>query len=63
MHEHILHEGVNMFVTGPGRECCYAPTNLATVPDGAIQFMVSGANGQGAGVGLPAERTDGRVDG
>ena len=51
MHEHIVVEGVNMFVTGPGKMCCYDPIKLDTVPVGAIQFMVTGVNGQGMGVG------------
>jgi hypothetical protein len=51
MHEHIKHDGVNMFVTGPGKECCYDAVHLKTVPKGAIQFMVSGKDGQGPGVG------------
>ena len=51
MHEHIVTEGVNMFVTGPGRECCYDPTHLDTVPKGAIKFMISGKDGQGPSVG------------
>ncbi len=55
MHEHILDEGVNMFVTGPGKMCCYDPVHLDSVPAGTLQFMVSGANGQGKGVGPKPE--------
>ena len=51
MHEHIVSEGVNMIVTGPGRECCYVPRKLHTVPKGAIKYMVTGRHGQGPGVG------------
>jgi tartrate-resistant acid phosphatase type 5 len=51
MHEHISVRGVEMFVTGPGRYCCYPPAKLSTVPEGAIKYMVSGLNGQGPSYG------------
>eukprot|EP00931_Biecheleriopsis_adriatica_P017940 TRINITY_DN12701_c3_g1_i1.p1 TRINITY_DN12701_c3_g1~~TRINITY_DN12701_c3_g1_i1.p1 ORF type:complete len:387 (-),score=61.17 TRINITY_DN12701_c3_g1_i1:55-1113(-) len=51
MLEHISYDGVEMFVTGMGRECCYGTKNIATVPSGAIQFMISGDGGQGTAVG------------
>ena len=51
MHEHIVEDGVNMFVTGPGKFCCYDPIKINTVPLEAIQFMVSGKNGQGRSIG------------
>lgn len=51
MHEHIFVNGVNMFVTGPGRECCYGTKHLSTVPKGAIKYMVSGLHGEGQSVG------------
>ena len=53
MLEHLVtpKEGVHLVVTGPGRFCCYNSTNLATVPDGAIKFMISGPNGHGPSVG------------
>jgi tartrate-resistant acid phosphatase type 5 len=51
MHEHIISENVHMFVTGPGRMCCYDPVNIDTVPKNDIKFMVSGTNGTGANIG------------
>ena len=51
MHEHILYDGVHMFVTGPGKECCYEAKKRDTVPEGAIQYMISGPGGQGPSVG------------
>ena len=51
MHEHIIVDGVNMFVTGPGKMCCYDIPNWKTIPKDAMQFMISGTNGQGTGVG------------
>lgn len=51
MHEHMLHDGVHMIVAGPGKECCYKPTHLSTVPDGAMQYMISGLHASGEGVG------------
>ena len=55
MLEHIESDGVNMFVTGPGRECCYDATHNDTVPAGDIKFMISGPNGQGPSVGPKPE--------
>ena len=51
MHEHVAVNGVNMFVTGPGRECCYEPIKLDTVPKDAMKFMISGENGTGTSIG------------
>lgn len=51
MHEHILSDNVHMFVTGPGRMCCYDIPNLHTVPNGTIQFMISGENATGVNIG------------
>lgn len=51
MLEHIVSSGVNMFVTGMGMECCYNDDNIKTVPNGSIQYMLSGKNGQGVGFG------------
>ena len=51
MLEHIESDGVNMFVTGPGRECCYDATHNDTVPADDIKYMISGPNGQGPSVG------------
>lgn len=47
-----------MFVTGPGRFCCYEPTHWDTVPEGAMKFMVSGTNAQGKGVGPKVEEME-----
>ena len=57
MHEHLLSEGVNMVVTGPGRMCCYNTTNFHTVPAGAIKYMVEGPNGHGPKSNLPKNTT------
>jgi hypothetical protein len=45
--EHIVEEGskVNYVCTGAGKFCCYADKNLDTVPQGSIQFAMSGAGG------------------
>lgn len=51
MLEHISHDGVEMFVTGMGSECCYGSKNIGTVPNGAIKFMISGEGGQGTAIG------------
>lgn len=52
MLEHISHDGVEMYVTGMGRECCYGTGHLDTVPDGAMKYMITGDGGQGPnGVG------------
>jgi len=51
MLEHLIDEGVQMFVTGMGRECCYDASNIGTVPKKAIQYMISGDGGHGTGVG------------
>merc|ERR1711953_1448119 len=34
--EHIVHGNTNMFVVGAGKECCYPPVNIKTVPLGAM---------------------------
>ena len=57
MHEHLVHEGVNMVVTGPGRMCCYNTTHFDTVPAGAIKFMVEGPSGHGPKSNLPQNDT------
>ena len=53
MWEHIVvsPSGVNMFLAGAGKECCYDPKNVETVPDGYIKFMVSGDGGGGDSIG------------
>ena len=51
----IFYEDVNMFVTGPGRFCCYDPVHWDTVPSGAMQFMISGNGGRGKSVGPQVE--------
>ena len=46
--EHIVEKGsaVNYICTGAGKYCCYADTNLNTVPEGSIKFSVSGPGGE-----------------
>ena len=52
MWEHIVDDsGVNMFLAGAGKECCYDPKNMETVPDGFIKFMISGDSGSGDSIG------------
>ena len=45
--EHIreLNTSVNYISTGAGKECCYADSNLGTVPVGSIQFAAAGEGG------------------
>lgn len=59
MHEHLSYKGVEMYVSGMGRECCYGVGNLETVPDDSIKFMISGEGGQGPGVGRKPVWVDG----
>uniref|UniRef100_A0A7S2HJZ2 Acid phosphatase n=1 Tax=Zooxanthella nutricula TaxID=1333877 RepID=A0A7S2HJZ2_9DINO len=51
MVEHIVSDGVEMFVTGMGRECCYRDSHRHTVPPGAMRYLLSGDGGRGPGVG------------
>ena len=48
MLEHISYDGVEMYVAGMGKECCYGVGHLATVPVGAIKFLIEGNGGQGS---------------
>lgn len=48
MLQHISYEGVEMYVTGMGKECCYGTSNIHTVPKGAIKYMIEGNGGQGS---------------
>jgi len=50
MLEHISYDGVEMYVTGAGRECCDGIQHLHTVPEGAIKYLITGPGGQ-QGVG------------
>eukprot|EP00448_Togula_jolla_P025409 CAMPEP_0170650948 /NCGR_PEP_ID=MMETSP0224-20130122/46084_1 /TAXON_ID=285029 /ORGANISM="Togula jolla, Strain CCCM 725" /LENGTH=458 /DNA_ID=CAMNT_0010982663 /DNA_START=61 /DNA_END=1437 /DNA_ORIENTATION=- len=43
--EHIHHEGLDAFVVGAGKECCYPAVNLDMVPPDSARFYVAGANG------------------
>mmetsp|Transcript_77776 Transcript_77776/g.137165 ORF Transcript_77776/g.137165 Transcript_77776/m.137165 type:complete len:346 (-) Transcript_77776:44-1081(-) len=58
MVEHIVSDGVNMFVVGMGRECCYDDGNKHTVPDGAMQYMITGKGGKGKGGVGPQPASD-----
>ncbi|CAE7946274.1 ACP5 [Symbiodinium sp. KB8] len=51
MLEHIVTNGVEMFVSGMGRECCYGTQMIHTVPEGAIRYLISGHHGGGPGIG------------
>lgn len=45
MVEHVISDGVHQFVNGMGAECCYGTGSKDTVPDGMIQFIISGNMG------------------
>merc|ERR1719454_2566674 len=45
MVEHIISDGVHQFLNGMGAECCYGQGSKSTVPDGMIQFIISGNMG------------------
>jgi len=51
MLEHLSTDGVEMYLAGAGRECCYGTGHIHTVPDGVLKYMISGDDGQGHGVG------------
>ena len=51
MLEHLSVAGVEMYLAGAGRECCYGTPKLHTVPPHALKFMISGEGGRGPGVG------------
>ena len=44
--EHIVETGslVNLFVIGMGVECCYLPSNLASIPTGAMKWYIASNN-------------------
>lgn len=48
MLQHISYEGVEMYLTGMGKECCYGAGSLDTVPKGAIKYLIEGDGGQGS---------------
>mmetsp|Transcript_55994 Transcript_55994/g.131037 ORF Transcript_55994/g.131037 Transcript_55994/m.131037 type:complete len:479 (+) Transcript_55994:43-1479(+) len=56
MLEHLSMDGVNMYLAGAGRECCYGTEHLHTVPDGVLKYMISGDDGTGTGVGPKPSR-------
>lgn len=58
MLEHLVDEGVQMFVNGMGRYCCYRPDHIDSVPKGLMQYMITGVNASGTHVG-PAPPADG----
>jgi len=51
--EHIRYEGLDTFVVGAGKECCYSPVNIDTVPPGAAHFYVAGPEGSESQPALP----------
>ncbi|CAE7275255.1 ACP5 [Symbiodinium natans] len=51
MLEHIVVDGVEMFLSGMGKECCYGTEMIHTVPEGAIRYLLSGDHGRGPGIG------------
>mmetsp|Transcript_967 Transcript_967/g.2409 ORF Transcript_967/g.2409 Transcript_967/m.2409 type:complete len:467 (-) Transcript_967:197-1597(-) len=51
--EHIHHEGLDAFVVGAGKECCYPAVNLDMVPPDSARFYVAGANGSESRTKLP----------
>jgi len=49
--QHIHVDGVHQFQNGMGRECCYGLSREHTVPDGAIQYVISGHEASGKHIG------------
>mmetsp|Transcript_129845 Transcript_129845/g.242825 ORF Transcript_129845/g.242825 Transcript_129845/m.242825 type:complete len:411 (-) Transcript_129845:54-1286(-) len=45
MSEHVQHGNTNLFVIGAGKECCYPPANLNSIPSGALKYMLGGYQG------------------
>lgn len=39
---HYIDDGVHMFLNGMGAECCYGQGSKSSVPDGMLQFIISG---------------------
>lgn len=46
MLEHFDHDGLNTFVVGAGKECCYPPVKLDEIPPGAMRYMLAGDGGR-----------------
>lgn len=44
--EHFHHGGIDTFVVGAGKECCYDPKKMDSVPEGAMKFLVAGDRGK-----------------
>jgi tartrate-resistant acid phosphatase type 5 len=53
MWQHLIEttSGTHMFQAGAGKECCYKDSHLSTVPEGYLQFMISGPQGNGTSIG------------
>mmetsp|Transcript_55847 Transcript_55847/g.120758 ORF Transcript_55847/g.120758 Transcript_55847/m.120758 type:complete len:460 (-) Transcript_55847:151-1530(-) len=51
--EHLSSGGLDAFVVGAGKECCYSPLSLHTVPPGAARFYVAGHEGSESWPALP----------
>lgn len=51
MLEHFHHEGLNTFVIGAGKECCYPPVRADELPHGALRYILAGDEGR---LGRPA---------
>lgn len=43
--QHIHHMGLDMFVVGAGKECCYPPVNLGMIPEGGQKYLLAGWHG------------------
>lgn len=59
MAEHMISEGVHMFLNGMGAECCYGTDNMDSVPDGVIQYLISGYNAGGKHIGTKPPKSQG----
>jgi hypothetical protein len=42
--EHIVESDVNYILSGMGKECCYAASNIEEVPKGATQWYIASNN-------------------
>mmetsp|Transcript_30136 Transcript_30136/g.70302 ORF Transcript_30136/g.70302 Transcript_30136/m.70302 type:complete len:428 (-) Transcript_30136:34-1317(-) len=44
--QHFLDEGLNTFVVGIGKECCYEPIHATAVPAGSTKYLLAGEHGR-----------------
>lgn len=46
MLEHFHDKGLNTFVAGAGKECCYPAANVKQVPSGSMKYILAGHHGE-----------------